>query len=136
MQMHAILFLSDFFEILQPITRICQRVVRTFLVIPLFIFGVGFSGDRTSLLDAISSLRSNTEHEDELEAGCTSSPRACSASLLNEFCDSDAEDELLSGMVMYEIVCLADNTLPVFGQPWFLTADPLIGVSVVLAKLA
>ena len=55
--------------------------------------------DCTSLLDASSSLRSNIELEDELEAGRTSSLGACSASLLNESCDSDVPDEPLSGLV-------------------------------------
>ena len=41
---------------------------------------------------ACLSLRSNTEPEDELEAALD---KACSASLLNDFCDSDVEDELL-----------------------------------------
>ena len=53
----------------------------------------------TSLLDDSSSLRSDTELEDEIEAGGTSSLVALSASFLNESCDSDAEDELLSGLV-------------------------------------
>ena len=34
------------------------------------------------------------------------------------------------------IVCFAESTLPVLGQPWLLTADPLTGVSVVFAQLA
>ena len=51
-----------------------------------------FKDSGTSLLVACSSLRSNTEPEDELEASLL--PEACSASLLNESCDSDAEDEL------------------------------------------
>ena len=53
----------------------------------------------TNLLDAGSSLRSNTTLGDELEAGYTSSLVACSAPLLNESCESDAEHELLSEMV-------------------------------------
>ena len=36
----------------------------------------------------------------------------------------------------YEIVRLANNTLPIVGQAWLLTTDTLIGVSVVFAKLA
>ena len=86
-----------FFEILQPPRKICQRVVRIFLVI-LFLFGFWISGDCTSLLDARSSLRSHTEL-DELEAGRTSSLDASSASLLNESCDGNVEDEPLSGLV-------------------------------------
>ena len=42
---------------------------------------------------ACSSLRSNAEPEDELEAALF--PEACSASLHNKSCDSDVEDELL-----------------------------------------
>ena len=61
--------------------------------------GFGFLWNGTNVLVASSSLRSDTELEDELEANCTSSLGACSASLLNESRDSDAEDELLSGMV-------------------------------------
>ena len=57
------------------------------------------SGDRTSLLDAISSLRSGTEHEDELEASRTSFLDAISASLLNESCDGGVEDETLQELV-------------------------------------
>ena len=33
----------------------------------------------------------------------------------------------------YEIICFADDRLPVLGQSWLLTADPLIGVSLVFA---
>ena len=36
----------------------------------------------------------------------------------------------------HKIVCLADSTFPIFGQSWLMTADPLIGVSVIFAKLA
>ena len=43
-------------------------------------------GDRTSFLDALSALRSNTEPEDELEARRMLCPVAISASLLNEYC--------------------------------------------------
>ena len=46
----------------------------------------------------------------------------------NESCEGDAGDELL-----HEIVCRADDTLPVLGQSWLFTAEPLIGVSVVFA---
>ena len=56
-------------------------------------------GDRTSLLDAISSLRSITEPEDELEAGRTSFLDAISACLLKQPCDGDVEDETLSELV-------------------------------------
>ena len=87
-----------FFEILKPQRKICQRVVRIFLVI-LFLFRFWISGDCTSLLDARSSLRSHTELEDELEASRTSSLDASSASFLNKSCDGDVEDEPLSGLV-------------------------------------
>ena len=88
-----------FFELLQPLRKICQRVVRIFLVIPLLLrFWV--LEDRTSLLDVISSLRSNTELEDELEAGRTSFLDAISASLLNESCDGDVQDETLFRIVL------------------------------------
>ena len=44
-------------------------------------------------------FRSDTDLEDELGASGTSSLVALSASFLNEPCDSDAEDELLPGLV-------------------------------------
>ena len=82
------------------------------------------------LLGAVSSLRSNTEPEDELEAGRTSFLDAISASLLNESCDGDVEDETLPELgryswneKRYEIVSFEDNTVPICGQPWLLTAD-------------
>ena len=90
---------------------------------------------------ASSSLRFDTEPEDELdaalfpEAGCASSP--------NESCGGVVEDELLRELADNlgrtrgtEVVRLAENTLPNLGQSWLLTADPLIGVSAVFAKLA
>ena len=43
-----------------------------------------------------SSLRSNTEPEDELEAGRMPSPAAISTSLLDESCGGDVEEETLS----------------------------------------
>ena len=54
---------------------------------PSFYFGSRF-WDRTSFLDAISSLHSNTEPG-------TSFLNAISASFLNESCDGDVEDETL-----------------------------------------
>ena len=36
----------------------------------------------------------------------------------------------------YKIVCLADDAFPIWGQSWLLTADPLMGVFVIFAKLA
>ena len=94
-----------------------------------------------SLLVASSSLRFDTEPENELdaalfpEAGCASSP--------NESCGGVVEDELLPELADNpgttrgtEVVRLAENTLHNLGQSWLLTADPLIGVSVVFAKLA
>ena len=99
----------------------------------LFLFWFWIFGNGTSLLDASSSLRSDTGHEDELEAGGTSSLIALSESFLNESCDGVAGDELLSGLVdppwsdkKYEIICLADDSLPVFGQSWLWTVDPSI----------
>ena len=110
-----------------------------FILSLLFLLWIRIFGNGTGLLVASSSLRSDTELEDELEADGTNSLVALSASLSRE---SDAEDELFSGLVdnpgttRYEIICLADDSLPVFGQPWLLTADPLKGVSVVFAGLA
>ena len=84
MRMHAILCLSDFL-LTPPTTQIPN-----FAFNPSFYFGFGFLGViRTSFLDAISSLRSNTEPENELEAGRTSFLDALSASLLNESCDEN-----------------------------------------------
>ena len=69
----------------------------------LFLFWFWVSGNGTNLLDASWSLRSKTELEDELEdelqASCTSFLDAMSASLLNESCDGDVEDETLSELV-------------------------------------
>ena len=82
-----------------------------------------------------------TELEDELEAGGTSSLVALSEPFLNESCDSDAEDELLSGLVDdpgttrgTKLSVLQMMVFPVFGHSWLLTADPLSGVSVVFCK--
>ena len=84
-----------------------------------------------------------TELEDELEAGGTNSLVALSASFLNESCDSDAEDELLSGLVDdpgttrgTKLSVLQMMVFPSLVIRGFLTADPLSGVSVVFAKLA
>ena len=83
------------------------------------------------------------EPEDELEADRSLFPMAFSTSLLEESCVGDVEDEThpeLAGNPgndkRYESVRFTENTLPIFGQPWFLTAEPLFGVSVVFAKLA
>ena len=63
-----------------------------FLLLSLFLIGFWVLEDRTSFLDAISPLRSNTEPEDDLEA--------CRIpSLLNESSDGDVEDETLSELV-------------------------------------
>ena len=63
----------------------------------LFLFGV-FEG-ANQLPGAVPSLHANTGLEDELEAGRTSFLDASSASLLNESCDGDVEDETLSELV-------------------------------------
>ena len=83
-----------FFEFLQPLRKICQRIVRIPFCHLSFHFGfsIFFLDSGPNLLVA-SSLCSNTEPEDELEAALF--PEACYASLLNESCDSDSEDELL-----------------------------------------
>ena len=93
-----------------------------------------------SLLVASSSLRSNTEPEDELDAAlfsetwCASGPK--------DSCWCVVDDELLSELTepwndkRYEIVCLADTTFLILGQSSLLTVDPLKGVSVIFAKLA
>ena len=110
-----------------------------FILSLLLIFWIWICGNGTGLLVASSSLRSDTELEDELEAGGTNSLVALSASLSS---DGDAGDELLPGLednpgtTVCEIVCLADDGLPVFGQPWLSTVDPFKGVSVVFAELA
>ena len=69
-------------------------------------------------------------------------PVTLSASRLDESCDGDVEDEILSEFMdnpstirKYKIVCFADDTLSAFGQSWLFTAGPLIRVSVVFAKL-
>ena len=65
----------------------------------LFFLWFWISENGTSVPVASSSLRSDTELEDELEAGSNSSLVAVAASFLKESCDSDAEDELLAGLV-------------------------------------
>ena len=86
---------------------------------------------------ADSSRRSNTELEDDLEAGCMLFPPSIFTSLLNKSCDGDVEDEPLPALAeKYEIIRLAENTLPVFDHSWLLTTDPLGGVSVVFVNLA
>ena len=52
-------------------------------------------GGSHQIPEASSSLRSNTEPEDELEAGRMLFPAAISTSLLHESCDGDVEDETL-----------------------------------------
>ena len=60
----------------------------------------------------------------------------------NGSCGGVVEDGLLSeltddpGTTRGKKMCLADITFPIFGQSWLLTADPLVEVSVVFAKLA
>ena len=100
MPLHAIVFLSDFLKSCYQSGRSASGSFEFFLS-SLFRFCFWISGKGTSLLDASSSLRSDTELEDELEAGGTSSLVALSASFLNASCDGDAEDELLSGLVDY-----------------------------------
>ena len=66
-----------------------------FPVIPLLTFvGVFLKGPH-QLPGAISSLRSDAEPEDELEASRMLFPAAIPTSLLNESCDGDVEDETL-----------------------------------------
>ena len=72
----------------------------------------------------------------ELEVDRRLFPEAISTSLLDESCGGDVEDETLPELVMCEIIRFAVSSFPICGQPWLLTADPLTGVSVVLAKLA
>ena len=90
------LYLRDFLCTLLTIPEDLPMGRPNFSCRSSFYYGFEFLG---SLLDAGSSLRSDTELEDELEAGCTSSLGACSASFLNESCDGDAEDARLSGIV-------------------------------------
>ena len=71
-----------------------QRIFRILPVIPLFIFVLDFREWHQSP-GAISSLPSNTEPEDELEAGRMLFPAAISTFLLNESFDGDVEDEPL-----------------------------------------
>ena len=90
----------------------------------------------------ILTLHSNTEREDELEAGRTSFLDAISVSLRNESWDGDVEDETLSEMEDIpgttsgtKLSVLQITIFPSFTQSWLLTADPLKRVSVVFAKL-
>ena len=81
---------------------------------------------------AISSLRSDSGLEDDPRLF----PEALSTSLLDESCGGDVEDETFPDLVdnpgttggTKMSVCL-----PIFC--WLLTADPLVGASVVFAKL-
>ena len=119
-RVHAILFLSEFLCFNQS-GRSANGYLESFLSL-FFLFWFWISGNGTSALVPSSSLRSETELEDEFEAGCTSSLGACTASFLSESCGSDAEGDLLSG------------TVESLGT--FLIAEPLKRVSVVFAKLA
>ena len=63
--------------------------------------------------------------------------------VLDESCGGDAEDELVQEFCQqsrdnkrYDIVRLALDLLPLFGQVWLLTAGPLIGISVFFAELS
>ena len=109
--------------------------------VAISVFGLSFVKDSCpSFPVASSSLRCNTESEVELAAAVL--PDATDASGPNDSGDGEVEDELLSELTDNpgttwgnKIVGLADNTFPIFGQSWLLTADPLVGVSVVFAKL-
>ena len=91
-------FFQIFFECCNQSVRSASGSFEFFLSL-LSSFWFWIFGSGTSLLDGSSSLRSDTELEDELEASGTSSLVALSASSFHESCDSDAEDELLSGLV-------------------------------------
>ena len=113
-----------FFELLQPLRKICQRIVRIFLSLFEFLFWV--LGNRNWFLEPFRHLALWLF----LPLFSTSPVWRCrgrNASRIGGYPWNDKK---------YEIVCFSDNTLRIFGQPWLLTAGPLIGVSVVFAKLA
>ena len=72
--------------------------------------------------------------------GAGSSRRSAAGLDDDKSCDIDVEDELVPELdgnpwnnKRYEVFLFAYNFLPLFGQPWFLTADPVTGVSVFFA---
>ena len=96
-------------------------------LLPPFLFLFWFVSESRQFPDAGSSLRSDAGLEDALD----------------ESCGGDVEDELKA-----ELDCTPRTTrgkkfsvlhriflLPLLGQPWFLTADPLIGISVFLRRV-
>ena len=85
-----------------------------------------------TLLVASSSLRSDTEPEEELDAALF--PETRCASSLHESCDGDVENEPLSGLVEHngttrgtKLSVLQRILFPFWDQSWLLTADPLKG---------
>ena len=100
-----------------------------------------FLRDHTCFQVPFRHFAQTLKPEDELEAVLF--PEACSASFLNESCDCDLEDELLRKSANKpgttggtKLSVLQMILFPFWGQSWLLTADPLIGVSAVFAKLA
>ena len=92
-----------------------------------------FRDSCSNLLVACSSRRSDTEAEDELDAALFRD--AWSASALEDELHPDLTDS--PGTTRGTKFCLScKEAFSHFGQPWVLTADPLIGVNVIFAKLA
>ena len=99
------------------------------------------SGDScSSFLVAGSSLHSETEPEDELDAALFPETRCASGP--NNSCGSAVGDELLPELTDKpgttrgtKLFVLQIKRFPIVGQSWLLTADPLVRVSVVFAKL-
>ena len=107
--------------------RLMRTVCAQIFLSSLFLLWFGFLKGPHQLPGAISSLRSDAEPEDELEASRMLFPAAIPTSLLSESCDGDVEDETLpepGTTRSTKIVRVADNTLPIFDQSWLLTADP------------
>ena len=78
-------------------------------------------------MNRASFLRSVAGLEDVIDEACGSDVRRRTGTRIIRQSRDDKR---------YEIFCLAENLVPLFGQVWLLTAGPLIGVSVVFAELS
>ena len=88
-------------------------------------FSESLAGFRDQFSVASSSLRSEPGLDDVL------------VGVLDESCDGDVEDELdnpgtTTGTKFYVL----HKNIPLFGQPWLFTADPLVGKSVFIEELS
>ena len=109
--------LENICELLQPFWKISQTVIRS-LRIPC---GIPRPVSWCELV-----TRSEAGLDDVI------------VGVLDESCDGDVEDELDNPgtTIGTKFLRFAYNILPLFGQPWLFTADPLVSISVFIAELS